>query len=285
MQTWASRSLRGIPMDKVSLSFFYGVGTHLGPLAGYDAAVATRGQIVISSLNVGNELRLLLDSFPALTVCRPKGEELYKATQAISEMTRNQTVGKWQEPPAFTEFQFYAVVNAAQRFQSVLFEELQGLSVYHPRQNGIYSTKWLVESAEFALPESIRAKLDEKVLADVQESGRCLAFAVYTACGFHMMRAVEAVLHQYWVIVCKPAEPIPERLESWGEYIAKLREKDAEAKEVAAMIQQMKDLKRNNIMHPEMVLKQEEAHAMFVQGEAAIMAMAKRLAVPQPVVS
>lgn len=264
-------------MDKLNLSFFYGLGAALQPLANMDAGKNTRADIIIAAFNVRMPLDNLLLTFSDLRTCRQKGAELQTIIGAITEMVQKQEVGDWSEVPQVTDWQFFNVINVTKQFALVLAEELQGLLAYHPRQTAILDTIALAERGEQVLLESVRNKLDPKVVEDVRESGKCLAFAVYTACGFHMMRAVEAVLHQYWVLACSPKEPIPERLDNWGEYIAQLRTGDAEAKEVAAMVQQIKDLKRNNIMHPEMVLNQDEAYAMFVLGQGAVMAMAKRL--------
>lgn len=279
---WAARPLQGVPMDKVNLSFFYALGTQLQPLTDMDASRNTRGQIIIASIGVRQSLENLFLTFGALRTCRQKGEDLQRAISAIGEKVSQQKVGDWQEVPESTDWEFRNVIGIAKQFALLLSEELQGLLAFHPKQTAILDTIALAERGEEVLLPEVRKKLDERVVHDVRESAKCLAFAVYTACGFHMMRAVESVLHQYWVLLCNPEPPVPERLENWGEYIARLRSGgDAEAQEVASMVQQIKG-KRNNIMHPEMVLNLDESYAMFVLGQGAIMTMAKRLPTRDP---
>ena len=48
-------------------------------------------------------------------------------------------------------------------------------------------------------------------------------------------------------------------------------------KEVVGLLQQLKDRHRNLIMHPEVVLTDDEAFRDFELGKASIMAMADRL--------
>ncbi len=181
-------------------------------------------------------------------------------------------------PAKLGEFEYSLISQKASELQIILAEELQGLPAYHPQQTGIYDTPRLIERAEHILPDSIRAKLETSVASEVREGGKCLAFGLCTASAFHMMRAVEVVMHQYYVCVCTPSSSA--RLASWGAYIAELRRKLPQAKtddEVTAMLQQVKDDHRNLIMHPEVVLSADEAFALFDLAKAVISVIAARL--------
>ena len=90
------------------------------------------------------------------------------------------------------------------------------------------------------------------------------------------MRASEAVMHQYYLAVCKPPKPDP--LENWGAYIAELlKSGDSSVKETVALLKQVKDHHRNLIMHPEVVLSPDEAFTLFEIAKGAMMAMAGKL--------
>jgi hypothetical protein len=256
------------------------MGAELGPLASLPVN-ATKGQIIVAALNFRPRLVELFSTLPALHVCYTKATELDEAIGTLTQMVQAQAIPDWTVEPAPHEFAFRTTVVKAGELQIILADELAGLPAYHPSKLGIYDTADLIERAEQVLPESVMRKMNARATSDVRESGRCLGFGLYTACGVHMMRAVEAILHAYYVEACKP-EPIRERLESWNEYIKALRDKDSDAKEVAALIQQMKD-HRNSIMHPEWTLDRDEAQGLFETGKTAIMAMAKRLP-PVPVV-
>lgn len=99
-----------------------------------------------------------------------------------------------------------------------------------------------------------------------------------------MMRAVELVMHEYYLAVCNPTPKPVGRLSNWGEYIVELKKRsDADVLRVIAMIQQIKDHDRNLIMHPDLILSADEAFTLFEIGQSVIMAMAPRLLTVTPV--
>ena len=165
--------------------------------------------------------------------------------------------------------------------ETVLLAELQTLTTFLPAQKGAYSTQMLMNEAEKTLPASILRKLNEKTTQDIRQAGRCLALDIPTACGFHIMRAIESVLHDYYCEVCEPESKT--RLSNWGAYLTELRkvQNDGQVKEVIAILQQFKDRHRNLIMHPELILTDDDAHTLFEKSKAAIIAMAERLPDPQ----
>jgi len=270
-------------LDRLSLHSVYGLGAALGPLADLKAG-ATRGDYVIAAFNVRPHLAQLFVTLPALAVCRAKAMELSEAIQKISDLFGQGQLGDWATPPEPVEFQFGVLTRQAGELQIVLVEELQGLPAYHPAQTGIYDTPSLIERGEQALTESARVKITAKATDEIREGGKCLAFGLFTASGFHVMRAVEAVLHQYYVHKCKPANK-RKNLPNWGAYISALRKilpAGATDDEVTVLLQQVKDDHRNLIMHPEIVLSGDEAFGLFDIAKAVIGVMAERLPTPKP---
>ena len=174
-------------------------------------------------------------------------------------------------------------MDKAKKLEGVALAELQILDVYHASQKGIYSTSDLIERADHTLPDSIRAKIPAEAVEELRQSGRCLAFDSFTASGFHMMRAAEAVLYEYDVSICKPKTK--KKLDNWGAYILALRKwqdeksgnKSPDVEKVIAVLQQIEDQDRNLIMHPELVLSGDDAFTLFEVGQGAIIAMAARL--------
>ena len=43
------------------------------------------------------------------------------------------------------------------------------------------------------IPQETRKNLDDAVIGDIREAGRCLVFDLPTAAGFHVLRAIELV--------------------------------------------------------------------------------------------
>jgi len=167
---------------------------------------------------------------------------------------------------------------AFRRFETLLEAELvdRGVDVYSVSQKGIYSTSKLIESADEALPHDIRSMLTADAIQDLREAGKCLAFGANTACGFHLMRATEGIIHKYYVSV---TGQIPRRKErNWGAYVRNLnrhRNNNADSKadpKLIALIDQLREHHRNVLMHPEETLTADEALSLFGVCQSAIVA-------------
>lgn len=276
--TWVIVPSGGVTMEKISLPFFYQLGSQLKPLTEYEVRADNRVQIFIACVFVKGNIRLLLDQFTTLTVCRTAGEELINAIGNIEKWWKETAPDDMSKPNYSVDAEFRQVVNKAKEFQVVLSAELQTLATYHVTQKGIYSTTDLIERAENILPRPVLVKMSPQVIEEIKQSGRCLAFDSATASAFHILRATEALMHQYYISMCKPSPKPTGMLDSWGAYIAEFQKSTKpEVKEVVAMLQQIKDQHRNLIMHPEVVLSPDEAFALFEIAQGAIIAMAHKL--------
>ncbi len=267
-------------MEKINLPFFYQLGSLLKPLTEMEVGKSTRVDIFLASNNANSYVRKLLDAYPALTVCRGSGEELIKATTEILTWLQITPSDEWQKEDPSINLKCRQLLNKAKEFQTVLSAELLKLETYYVSQKGIYDTTALIARTENVLPISMLNKIDQKVVVEIRESGKCLAFDCATASGFHIMRATELILHKYYIHVCTPKSP--KRLNNWGAYIEKLKSiKNTEVEEVVAILQQIKDRHRNLIMHPEIVLTPDEAFILFEIAQGAIIAMANVLPTPK----
>jgi hypothetical protein len=181
---------------------------------------------------------------------------------------------------------FQEVITTAGRFETILYEELRVLPTYSASKKGAYSTSDLIDNAEVVFPDPMLKTLSQAIIGEVRQAGKCLAFDIPTASGFHMLRATEGVLHEYYLVICKPKKK--DKLDSWGAYITALYKltQDGSAiddetknhiKKVLALLQQVKDEDRNQIMHLEVVLNDDQAFALFEITKGAIMAMAEKL--------
>lgn len=272
-------------MERINLPLFYQLGSQLHPLVEFTAEPTNRRGILQVSIRLRASLHRLLASFPALTVCRASGMALIDAIDATTKWLETATAETWQEPDKSVDFKFQQVIDTAKEFEVILSAELQTLATYHPEQKGIYSTPQLIEEAENILPSAVLEKMGSNVVEEIQQSGRCLAFDNSTASGFHILRATEAVLHQYYISVCKPKSKT--KLDNWGAYIGALHKLSGnttvkqdvrdDVSKVIALLQQIKDQDRNLIMHPEIVLTPDEAFTLFEIGKGAIIAMADKL--------
>lgn len=162
-----------------------------------------------------------------------------------------------------------------EEFEHVLSAELYALSTYSISRKGIYSTSHLIESAAQAFPDKVLNGLSDSAKLDFCSAGRCLAFDQTGAVGFHVFRALEAVLNEYYQRFVGPVPKL--KLRNWGALIRKLKDSSNQSlhpsNKTIDIIEHVKDMYRNPLVHPETHLSPEEALALFDIGKSAIIAM------------
>ena len=109
-----------------------------------------------------------------------------------------------------------------------------------------------------------------KATRDIREAGKCLAFDLGTAAGFHIARAVESVVLQYLNILCPQAlENLSDGDKNLGKYVGLARKHGADEK-VCASLDQFRLLHRNPLMHPDESIDVEEAMILLAIASSAI---------------
>jgi hypothetical protein len=172
-----------------------------------------------------------------------------------------------------TWFEAYKIKTSLSEFETVFAAELPTFDTYIVSKKGIYSTADLVERADMAFDEGARTHLSAEVLSDFRQAGRCLAFELATGAGFHTMRAVEAVVRSYWRLVLEPERIKPPEM---AVCINELRAAK-ESERLMDILDHIRDLHRNTIMHPEVFLEMKDALRLFDVAKSAISAMADRI--------
>ena len=263
--SWAILPLKGAEMIRINPYYFYSLGVSLHPLQNVkegDAMIDTVIQFYIAS----NALERLFDGFYPFKTCAASGNRLYDVLQEVIEKYNSEKTETLDSSFAFR------VTSAFKDFQTILAAEVQMFDTYHASQKALYSTQDLIERAEIVLPESIRAEVPQETIAEIQNAGKCLAFELPTACGFHVVRATEAVIREYYRTVVGTLPKVKSR--NWGSYIKFLRLKGADSK-IITVLEQMKDTYRNPIVHPEDVLEMEDAIILFGMAQGVIVSMVK----------
>lgn len=122
------------------------------------------------------------------------------------------------------------------------------------------------------LPEASLGVISDNAKKDFREAGKCLAFELPTAAGFHAMRATESVLREYYGLVTgkDPAKT------DWGTCIQELKNAGAN-KKVLQVLDQIRDLHRNPLSHPQDFLSLREALGLFDIAKSAIGAIADEI--------
>lgn len=125
--------------------------------------------------------------------------------------------------------------------------------------------KTLIEEIEDAFSPDCWNRLSNVTKREIEESGKCLAFERYTAAGFHMLRALETEVRDY--IHLLPASMPSNR--NLGQYITTLKDNGA-APNLIAVLDNIRSLDRNPLIHPEHWLGKDEAIGIFNTAQTAI---------------
>jgi hypothetical protein len=132
----------------------------------------------------------------------------------------------------------------------------------------------LIEAAEQNFPPDLSIKVTGAV-DDVRNAGKCLAFGLGTACGFHLLRAFETVVLVYRKSLLNN-EPCPSN-RNLGRYIRDMEKAKVGDPKILGTLRQIKDLHRNSLAHPEDKLTVEEAIRLFGIVVSAVGAMLDQL--------
>ena len=165
------------------------------------------------------------------------------------------------------EGQVKTIIGKRTEFETIFEHESRDIDVYAVTPKGIYSTPALIERAENALPADVKSRLSAETVYDIQQAGRCLAFNIPTAAGFHILKAVEGMIRAYHLKLT--GKHIAAKSRNWGAYIRDLSNHGADTK-VTAYLSHIKDFYRNPIVHPEVTLTAEQSLSLFSAAVSAV---------------
>lgn len=271
-------------MDKVNLPVFYQLGALVGRLTQGEAPKESLTGMITLVGQLRPALIALLRDYHELKYCSAAG---YKLIEDMEWWTRSLAAELQGKDPIDLEKRVTSddLVLSARAFEPLLLEELQNEAIFRVTPTVGYDTDILLTQAERNLPDSAKMKLRSEVVSEIRESGKCLAYNIPTASGFHILRGLELVMVDYYNAVIQPTPKIT-RTKDWGKCINSLRKvsdpalenpSDPAVAKAVALLQQIKDSDRNLIMHPEVLLSLDEAIGLFKLCESTIIAMAAKL--------
>lgn len=200
--------------------------------------------------------------FPlSLDASRPLVWALQEQIEAVGNAA---TGGEEIDFPAYRT----AIQDNASRLAMVLDTDLSHQPVYCVFPKRAYDIQILTSDATQIFSPAVRAALTEEEEYNLKEAGRCLAFEVPTAAGFHLFRALDSVLQRYVKLV-KGSLP---KNKNWGQYIKALEENGADRK-ITGILFQLKEFHRNPIIHPDARLNVEDALSLIGVAESALSMM------------
>ncbi len=153
-------------------------------------------------------------------------------------------------------------------FETTLRQELRELPTYVLERHGIYNADDLVSRADDCFSQDIKSRLPDIVTRDIKQAGACLVFDLFTACGFHAFRALDAMLRTYFGHFAPGITPPKSR--DWGSFIRELRKLLANPiggkspnERTVELLDKIRSEDRNPLIHPDQNLDKEEATASF----------------------
>jgi hypothetical protein len=211
--------------------------------------------------------KLLEDQFAVLDVSRKATENFKLMIERFLSLYDEET-----QKPQVVKIRLQGVKNALKHFETIFSEELATQDSYFVSKKGIYSTHDLIHRAERAIEERIRSVMPDRAIQDFNQAGKCLAYEVATAAGYHVMRATEEMLREWHSL----SVPNGRRDVPWGTCIAALKKHNADATTLG-ILDQIRDFHRNPLMHPEHFLTVSEAHRLFDIAKSAITAIGEQI--------
>jgi hypothetical protein len=263
-QRWlVAHALGDSAVRRINVGWFCEFGSAVYAVANIPLGSSLEGNVAITLSEAKEMLPVFNDENTplALSVSRSTAEELSSAIQfALAS----------EQPKKIELENISHARQLATRLQIILAEELPKQAIYHVFPKRAYDTNILIEDATKVLSDDTRKMLSTEAERDIASAGRCLAFELPTAAVFHLMRALEATIRDYYAVVLGIMPKI--KMRNWGSYIKNLREKGGDAIVLNALTQ-IKDLHRNPVLHPELNLEMDEALSLLGIVESAISAM------------
>lgn len=263
-------------MQRLNVGFWYTLAKRLNEAARVNLLEAKSHDVLpyffagqaLDELDKGAGVEITTSRGP----CRELLEAVTQAQRLVLEkpsLTDEAAKKRWQNEVWQTDSQLRSSLDTLEK---VLQEEMKIADVYAVGQKRIYSTRLLIEKADDGLGAEARSAISEPVRKDLREAGRCLAFELPTAAGYHAMRAAEKALRDwYHEVLDKKADRV-----SWAKAVEDLREAGADEATLAAF-DRVRELHRNPLAHPEIFLALEEALDIFGAAETAINAAGREI--------
>jgi hypothetical protein len=290
LRPWAhGKKVRGADVERVNQFPLYQLGKAIRELQEVTPEDGEISDAILYSslLRARTALARLISGEPfQIGISKAAAQELLDAIRGLfdSKFSEKDKDGKRVrkyprgEKISYADF-VYDVQPAIRKFETLFSTEMSEAATYVVPQRGIYSTAALIDFADKSFPPDIIGHIPEKARTDWKAAGRCLAFNLLSATGFHVARAVEATLEVYYQTFTGRSGT----LHSWNDYLKALKvvlatgASPAPSEKTLAELEQMKGDYRNPIMHPRVVLTEIDARMLFDNGESVIIAMAAEI--------
>ena len=257
-------------MKPINLYSLYEIGSDLHALDRFSGDIPP-GTLFFPLYQALEKIRLLLSgNVVGLSLAKPAAVRLEETMGTFFRQHFENDDGTFKLPednaPNIPRWQWSGITNALRVFENVFSAEMLAAPAYFASEHGGYKSDTLVNTAEVTLGEDMAAKLNARAKSDFQAAGKCLAFSLPTAAGFHACRAVEATLEDYYATFTGKTGT----LNGWNDYLEALKKVLGDiaaipkpSQRVVDILDHMRTYDRNPVAHPRAVLNDTEALVMF----------------------
>lgn len=279
-------------MERINQFDFFNLGQKLKALRAFSGTVAAEPAFIpvweafhtVDQLRQGAPIQLGVSRACAAALAAKLDDVLTNHFREVDEDGDNGWKFPTAETPAIPFWRWTQVTKALDEFEMIFREEMREAATYRVPQRGIFDTPRLVDAADETFPVETLSVMTGKARDEWRSAGRCLAFNLLSASGFHVTRAVESTMEHYYNLFSGKSGT----LRSWNDYLKALEALDDTAPhgkpsaKTLAELRQMKDDYRNPIAHPRVVLSEPDARMLFANGESLIIAMAQEIRAVAP---
>ena len=248
-------------------SYYWVVGQFIHPLRliRNDMSKDTHMEIVASAMH-GCEMFLRYRNVPAIWAQFDRSMEKADVLQKQLKAWSAALTGTPGEPPIGAIEDLRKIVTS---FSISFQDELDRIKMFTVTPKGNLDVVNLVAGASQGYPKRTLECLDSFIKNEIDHAGKCLAFELPTASGFHILRGVEISAKAYVYAATGGLPGIKNR--NWGEYIFQLEGAGAHS-DVTDVLKILKT-KRNPLMHPQDDLEIDEAIGLLCICQSAIEAL------------
>ncbi len=268
-------------MDRAELHRIYELGGAIHRLTGLTTQTSLHEYF---GIYVGAETALnqLLGADPQVKVdlCLDAARELKNVIGEIERRRFADQKGAFTVPDGPNDklsYDFYPLRTAFQHFESAFRIEMQAASTYWVPKRGTHNTRDLVDAFQRSFLPELHTSIGQLALTEYNSAGRCFAFGLWTAAGYHCCRAVEAVLRPYFVAFTGKED---KEGKTWHDLIEGLEKSSTEPKPVDKTLfylRQLKDNERNPLMHVRVVLDEQDADLLLSAAKIVIVLMTREM--------
>ena len=264
-----ARKVKGAQMIELDVYYFYWLSTTLHVID-KDVARGMPFSTVFQNLVIA---RLALEGFTGhIATAFPRtADSAAELLRAINEIVPpvGSPVPKPLIDAPIPRHQGERLNILGQGLAAVFRDEAKRAFVVQVQDQRSFSAVTLVEKIENCFPPDAWAIMEREAKREFEEAGKCLAFERYTSAGFHALRGVECMIRQY---INKLTGGLPTKRD-WGSYIDVLTKNRADPK-LIAVLDNIRSLDRNPLMHPELFLDIDDAVGIFNISQTAVVRLA-----------